>query len=50
MIKLIKNAHVYSPEDIGILDVLIIGDKIGAIGKNITFNIGSDIEYEEIDV
>ena len=28
MIKLFKNAHVFAPEDLGIKDVLVVGDKI----------------------
>jgi beta-aspartyl-dipeptidase (metallo-type) len=31
MLKLIKNVHVYAPENLGRKDVLLIGDKIGAI-------------------
>ena len=33
---LIKGAHVYAPEDKGILDVLFVNDKIAAIGENLT--------------
>ena len=35
MIKLFKNAHVYAPEDLGIKDVLIIGDKICRVADKI---------------
>ncbi len=38
MFKLIKNAHVYSPADIGIKDILICNDKIIEIKDNIDFS------------
>ena len=31
--KLLKNVHVFAPEDKGIQDILIDGEKIAAIGK-----------------
>ena len=36
---LIKNAHVYSPEDLGINDILVGGGKILSIQKNIECNV-----------
>ncbi|MFE7062311.1 beta-aspartyl-peptidase [Sutcliffiella sp. NPDC057660] len=36
MLKLIKNVQVYAPENLGRKDVLLIGDKIGAIEDEIT--------------
>ncbi len=36
---LIKNAHVFSPEDIGVNDILVGGDKILSIQKNIECNV-----------
>ncbi|MGD6831636.1 beta-aspartyl-peptidase [Sutcliffiella halmapala] len=36
MLKLIKNVHVYAPENLGRKDVLLIGDKIGAVEDEIT--------------
>lgn len=35
MIKLFKNAHVFAPEDLGIKDVLVVGDKICRIADKI---------------
>lgn len=32
---LVRNAHIYAPEDLGIQDVLLAGDKIAQIGKNL---------------
>ncbi|MCX8058921.1 MAG: beta-aspartyl-peptidase [Spirochaetes bacterium] len=46
MITLIKKAEVYTPSIIGINDVLIVGNKIGKIDKDINI---SGIEYELID-
>lgn len=48
MLKLIKNIDVYSPEKLGIKDVLIVGNKIGAIGENIEIDT-KVIEIEKID-
>lgn len=33
--KLLKNVHVFAPEDKGIQDILIAGEKIAAIGKDL---------------
>lgn len=38
-ILLIKNAHVYAPKDLGICDVLMVNDKVAAIGADLTPNI-----------
>ncbi len=35
MIKLFKNAHVFAPEDLGVKDVLVVGDKICRIADKI---------------
>lgn len=45
MFTLIKNAHIYAPEDLGIHDVLICNNKIVEIKEHIEF----DYEHEEID-
>ena len=36
MALLIKGAHVYSPDDLGACDVLTVGDKVVAVGKDLT--------------
>lgn len=36
---LIKNAHVYAPTDLGLVDVLIVNDKIATVGADLTPNI-----------
>jgi beta-aspartyl-dipeptidase (metallo-type) len=35
MIKIIKNVHVYAPEHLGLLDILVTHDKIAFISKDI---------------
>ncbi len=35
MIKLLKNAHVYAPEDLGVRDILIAGEQIIRVEENI---------------
>ncbi|HAS79818.1 MAG TPA: beta-aspartyl-peptidase [Fusobacteriaceae bacterium] len=47
MFKLIKNARVYSPKDLGVLDILICNDKIIEMGKDIKFD---HKELDTIDV
>ncbi|MDH8677997.1 beta-aspartyl-peptidase [Fusibacter bizertensis] len=48
MIKLIKNAHIYSPEDLGVMDVLVADGKIAKIASNIELKIDADF-VETID-
>ena len=35
MLKILKNAHIYSPENLGKNDILIANDKILAIDTNL---------------
>ncbi len=46
MIKIIKNVEVYSPEFLGINDILIVNEKIIKVSKDIKLK---GVEYEEID-
>lgn len=39
MALLIKNAHVYSPEDLGVCDVLVVNRQIAAVGKDLTVSM-----------
>ncbi|MCX7885156.1 MAG: beta-aspartyl-peptidase [Caloramator sp.] len=48
MIKLIKEAEIYTPEYIGKGDILIIGDKIGAVFENIDVDKISFVEFDVI--
>ena len=41
MLTLIKNAHIYAPEDLGVNDILIAGEKIEKIAPHI--NISSEL-------
>ncbi|MDI6600390.1 MAG: beta-aspartyl-peptidase [Thermoanaerobacteraceae bacterium] len=38
MFKLLKNAHVFAPEDMGIKDILIAGDRIAMVEKDINIS------------
>ncbi|MEG0774716.1 beta-aspartyl-peptidase [Clostridium sp.] len=49
MIKLIKGAKVYSPEFLGVKDVLVVGDKIGKIDDNINLGINNYLDIKIID-
>lgn len=49
MISLIKKVEVYAPEYLGIKDILLIGDKIGAIEEEISIDFGNVIEVNIID-
>lgn len=44
--KLIKNIHLYTPDDRGITDILICGEKIAEIKSGMSF---TGIEVEQID-
>lgn len=46
MALLIKGAHVYAPEDLGICDVLTVGKQVVAVGKDLTATLP---ELETID-
>ena len=35
MFKLIKGAEVYAPEKLGIQDILVVGEQIAALGKDL---------------
>lgn len=49
MIKIIKGARVYAPEDLGAKDILLIGDKIASINENIDIEDSSSLHIEKID-
>ena len=49
MVILIKNAKVYQPEYIGVKDILILGEKIAAVGENLKADFGGKIEVKKID-
>lgn len=49
MIKIIKNIKVYAPEYMGVQDVLLVNDKIAAIGNDIRAEFNVPVEVVEID-
>jgi beta-aspartyl-dipeptidase (metallo-type) len=49
MIKIIKGAKVYAPEFLGLKDVLVVNDKIGAIDENIELRFEGAVEVGVID-
>ncbi|HHW49126.1 MAG TPA: beta-aspartyl-peptidase [Clostridiaceae bacterium] len=44
MFKLLKGGYCYSPDDIGIKDILVVGGKIYIIEKNIPYDFVKDLE------
>lgn len=49
MVVLIKNVEVYQPEYAGIKDILVLGDRIAAVGENLKADFGGAVEVTEID-
>lgn len=49
MISIIKGIKVYAPQYAGVKDVLLIGDKIGAIEDEINIDMGAAVEVTVID-
>ncbi len=49
MIKIIKNIKVYAPEYMGVQDVLLVNDKIAAVGNDIRAEFNAPVEVIEID-
>lgn len=49
MIKIIKNIKVYAPEYMGVQDVLLVNDKIAAVGNDIRAEFNAPVEVVEID-
>lgn len=47
MFTLIRNAQVYSPAPLGLCDVLLAGEKIAAIGKNLL--LSGNLDCQEIN-
>jgi len=49
LIKIIKNAKVYTPNYIGINDVALVGDKISSIGNDLTIPENNTVNIKVID-
>ena len=47
-IKLFKNAHILNPQDAGVLDLLVAGQQIAALGENLDIG-NSNLAVEVID-
>lgn len=48
MFCLIKNIHVFQPEDAGVMDILVCGDRIAAVGKDLAAEV-SGVEVTVVD-
>ena len=44
MFKLLKNGHVYSPEDLGVKDILLWEDRVIKIGEGLKIPEGFEIK------
>ena len=49
MVTIIRNAKVYKPEYAGVKDILVLGDRIAALGENLKADFGGCVEVREID-
>lgn len=49
MVVLIKNCKVYAPDFLGRTDVLVLGDKIAAVGPNLTADFNGKVQVDRID-
>ena len=49
MVTIIRNAKVYQPEYAGVKDILILDQRIAAIGENLKADLGGCVEVREID-
>ena len=49
MVTIIRNAKVYQPEYAGVKDILILDQRIDAIGENLKADLGGCVEVREID-
>ena len=49
MLTLLRKAHVFAPDDLGVQDVLIARDRIAAIGNDLP-GLPSTLEHREVDL
>lgn len=49
MVTIIRNAKVYQPEYAGVKDILILGDRIAAVGEHLRVDFGGSLEVQEIN-
>mgnify|MGYP001043964885 CR=1 FL=1 len=48
-VKLIKGGRIFTPEEVGIQDILIINDRIVKVDQDISTRFGFDLEIEDYD-
>ena len=49
MVTIIRNTKVYQPEYAGVKDILILGDRIAAVGEDLRADFGGCLEVQEIN-
>lgn len=49
MVTIIRNAKIYQPEYAGVKDILILGDRIAAVGEHLRADFGGSLEVQEIN-
>ncbi len=49
MITIIRNVDVYTPEHLGVKDILLLGNKIAAIENSINIDVNNYVKVNEID-
>ena len=49
MVTIIRNAKVYQPEYAGVKDILILGDRIAAVGEHLRADFGGSLEVQKIN-
>ena len=49
MVTITRNAKVYQPEYAGVKDILILGDRIAAVGEHLRADFGGSLEVQEIN-
>ena len=49
MVTIIRNTKVYQPEYAGVKDILIVGDRIAAVGEDLRADFGGCLEVQEIN-
>ena len=49
MITIIRNADIYTPDHLGVKDILLLGNKIAAIENSINIDVNNYVTVNEID-
>lgn len=48
-VKLIRGGRIFTPDEIGVQDILVINDRIVGLGRDISPRLGLDLETEIYD-